>query len=57
MKNNSDKEYPIDKIFTLDILISGTPGKANCKINQGLLECEVVSEGQTSTSLIKKIII
>lgn len=53
MKTNSDKEYPVDKIFTLDILISGTPGKANCKINQGLLECEVVSEGQTSTSLIK----
>ena len=53
IQSNSDKTYSEDKIFVLDILISGNIGKANCKINQGLIECEVVSEGQTANSLIQ----
>jgi hypothetical protein len=52
-KIKSDQEISSEKTFTLDILISGARGLANCQINEGVLECVVDSPGQNQNSLIK----
>ena len=51
-KIKSNGSSSSEKIFKLDILISGTRGFANCTINEGMLECTVDSDTQNSESLI-----
>ena len=41
------------KTYTLDVLISGSSGLANCIFNNGILECTVDSVSQNANSLIK----
>ena len=42
-----------NKTFLLDIFINDTNGSANCTLNNGILDCEVISEYQNEYSLIK----